>query len=331
MSASSEGALPVLATTASGRARKRRRRARKGSRGKLRFDLAFNGLGFSGWQPQPNAVAPAVYTLVAAAWGQASGEPDFGPVAAARLDAGVSADHQICSVRTQRSWTPAQLAQLKDDVNAYLPSGVIQCLRVLPVPVAFHAINSPAWKIYRYEVVQAQDLAQDLAQDQDVSQDRSTPRFGASTEDTRCWRRSGGPIDTSKTREACALFVGTHDFRRFTSRSGPWAEPHATGKTSHKLRSAVRTILASVVLEGEAADTGTALRITFKGCGFLKHQVRRMVGAAVAYGANELKLTHLRAALVGGAAWDAVHQHLPASLRSFEAPACGLTLQEIHV
>lgn len=327
MSAGSKGAASVLAATCSATRRERKRRrcaAQAGRRGKLRFDLAFNGLRFSGWQPQPNAVAPSVYTLVARAWGQASGEPGFGPVAAARLDAGVSADHQICSVRTQRQWTPAQLEQLREDMNTHLPTDVIQCLCVMSVPVAFHAINSPKWKIYRYEVVQTRDLAQD----QDVSQDRNT--------DARYWRRSGGAIDPEKTRTACALFVGTHDFRRFTSRSGPWAEPDASGEPAansnrgHLPRSAVRTVLASAVTI-HASEGETFLQITFKGSGFLKHQVRRMVGAAVAHGANELELRHLRAALVGGTFWDTVHRTLPAPLRSFEAPACGLTLQKIHV
>ena len=49
-------------------------------RGKLRFDLKFDGSCYSGWNPQPNANKPALYTVVATAWAEASGESGFGPV-----------------------------------------------------------------------------------------------------------------------------------------------------------------------------------------------------------------------------------------------------------
>ena len=285
----------------------------KGRRGKLRFDVSFDGRNYSGWQFHPGKASPAVYTVVAAAWASAASEcQGFGPVAAARLDAGVSADHQICSVRTQRSWTDAELGALVDDMNAALPADV-RCLRVVRCPVKFHAINAPVWKRYGYMV----------AVPSSTGAEPSPP-----TGDLRCWRREGPRIDVAATRAACALFVGTHDFRRFTARSGPWSSA----------RSAERTILAATVTERRHRGVD-AMHISFRGKGFLKHQVRRMVGAAVAVGTGELELGHLAAALrvdtrdAQGAAetWDDVHKRLSRPLRSFEAPAVGLTLEKIHV
>ena len=94
----------------------------------------------------------------------------------------------------------------------------------------------------------------------------------------------------------------------------------------------MRTILAATVAARQHGSVD-ALHISFQGHGFLKHQVRRMVGAAVAVGTGELELGSLAAALniKKSDTWDAVHKRLPYPLRSFEAPAVGLTLEEIHV
>lgn len=309
---------------------KKKRVTRKGRRGKLRFDISFDGRGYSGWQYHPGKELPAVYTVVAEAWARATSErPGFGPVAAARLDAGVSADHQICSVRTQRAWTDAELHELVDNMNAELPADV-RCLRVLRCPVKFHAINAATWKRYGYTVAAVANLAAAGA---------------ALPVDLRCWWRDGPQIDEATTRAACTMFVGTHDFRRFTARSGPWStsELASAAPSQQPVRSAVRTIHAATVTKRRHGSV-EILHISFQGGGFLKHQVRRMVGAAVAVGTGELELGHLAAALridscdgddgQGGgraATWDAVHRHLPRPLRSFEAPAVGLTLEKIHV
>jgi len=302
---------------------------RKGKRGKLRFDLAFDGSNYSGWQYHPNKTLPAVYTVVAACWNAATGEPGFGPVASARLDVGVSADHQICSVRTQKTWTPEGLQQLLVTMNDTLPTD-IQCLRVVPIPVRFHAINAPLWKRYGYTV-------------------RACETRTSNT--NRCWHRDGPALDPSLVATALSCFLGTHDFRRFTSTDGPWITSHVSvhstdattttptqqesnmatpqeAQKNKKARSAVRTIHAACVTE--RADG--ALHIAFTGDGFLQQMVRRMVGVAVAVGTGELCEEHLLAALGRDEEkWQETHRLLSQPWRKWGAPAVGLTLEEVHV
>jgi len=74
------------------------------------------------------------------------------------------------------------------------------------------------------------------------------------------YRRS---IDIDKLRVALALFIGTHNFRSFCS-------SEYTGNT-------VRTIHAIDVV----AEDGEKYVITFKGPAFLRHMIRRIVGACL--------------------------------------------------
>ena len=283
----------------------------KGKRRKLRFDLSFDGYNYSGWQFHPNKKKPAVYTIVAAAWGKATNESgkSFGPVAAARLDAGVSADHQICSVRTHKNWTNDDLRELLDLVNSFLPSD-IRCLYIAPVPIKFHAINSPKWKRYGYTV-------------RGISEE--TIGTVDSNDSIRCWNRKGLIIDPNLTLKALKQYVGTHDFRRFTSSDGPWKDS-STSEDVTPTRSAVRIIFAVSLTE----LSNGRLHITIKGNRFMQHMVRRMVAVAIAVGTGELMMSDLVTALGRDAEkWNNTHIRLPRPWRTFCAPTVGLCLEKI--
>ena len=279
------------------RSKTRRKKGRR--RRKLRFDLSFDGSNYSGWQYHPNSEKPAVYTVVADAWSKATNEPNYGPVAAARLDAGVSARHQICSVRTQREWTKTELEILHQTMNNRLPPD-IRCLCVMPCSVKFHAITSAKKKVYSYKVAILPS-----ADDHDQS-------CTAKNAFVQCWSKKESSIDVAAVREACAQFVGTHDFRKFTARSGPWSEEQ---------RSPIRTIYSC-----NTTFENNLLEIIYTGDGFLKHQIRRMVGCALAVGEGELQLHHITAALELDS-----DTAFPKPLRYFEAPAIGLTLKEVQL
>ena len=95
----------------------------------------------------------------------------------------------------------------------------------------------------------------------------------------------------------------------------------------------MRTILSSTVTAQRDSAGNKYLRLVFQGSGFLKHQVRLMVGAAVAVGVGELEQNHIVAALKVDDI-DSNSESLSARanlVRSFEAPAVGLTLEKIHI
>lgn len=79
------------------------------------------------------------------------------------------------------------------------------------------------------------------------------------------------PLNIKKMKKAIRYFVGTHDFTTFTS-----SEDKREDKT--------RCILSASLKEKDGIIT-----ITFKGKGFLKYQVRNMVGTLIKIGEEKEK------------------------------------------
>lgn len=112
----------------------------------------------------------------------------------------------------------------------------------------------------------------------------------------------GKSLKINKIEEALKYFIGTHDFTTFTC-----SEDKRTDK--------VRSILsASVICNNDI------ISIRFEGTGFLKYQVRNMVGLLIKIGENKLE-----------------PQKIPCLLEKKDrcaigltAPACGLTLIKVN-
>lgn len=109
------------------------------------------------------------------------------------------------------------------------------------------------------------------------------------------------PLDFSLMKEAINYFVGTHDFTSFSS---------AQDKRSDK----VRTITSAHVTKKDDIIT-----ITFKAKGFLKYQVRSMIGTLIKIGENKLSADDVL---------DLIKKK-NRKLAPFMAPANGLTLIDI--
>ncbi|MFO7638864.1 MAG: tRNA pseudouridine(38-40) synthase TruA [bacterium] len=107
------------------------------------------------------------------------------------------------------------------------------------------------------------------------------------------------PVDLARIRRAAAEFVGTRDFRPLCQARD------ATGTCT------VRGI--------EVNTAGDEIEIAVTGDRFLYKMVRRIVGAAVTYGAGRLTLADIRAALAGRP-----------GLGYRTAPAQGLTLDRVE-
>lgn len=78
------------------------------------------------------------------------------------------------------------------------------------------------------------------------------------------------PLNINKMKEALSYFVGTHDFTTFTC-------------CEDKREDKVRSIYAASLKEEDGIVT-----ITFEGKGFLKYQVRNMVGTLIKIGEEKI-------------------------------------------
>lgn len=79
------------------------------------------------------------------------------------------------------------------------------------------------------------------------------------------------PLNITKMKEAVKYFVGEHDFTTFTS---------AEDKRDNKIR---------VIYDATIKEVDDIITIIFKGKGFLKYQVRNMVGTLIKVGEEKLE------------------------------------------
>ena len=105
-------------------------------------------------------------------------------------------------------------------------------------------------------------------------------RSGTTAGDDVAWRVEG--LDLVRMRACAQRFVGEHDYKVFS------AGGKASGTTVRTIRAAVVEELEHVDLPFVGRVQGPLVRVGFEGDGFLKHQVRRMVGALVRVGRGEL-------------------------------------------
>ena len=174
--------------------------------------------------------------------------------------------HALGQVASVRLTVAHDDATLLRALNAQLPEDV----RVLCVETAgeqFHARFSARAKTYRYQVRNA------------VIADPFTRGFE--------WHLPE-PLDLAAMREAAQALIGTHDFAAFQS---------VGGETSTTVRTITRAELS-----GQA---GGLVVFEFVGDGFLRHQVRAMVGTLVEIGRGWRAADSIPALLAAGQRRDA--------------------------
>jgi tRNA pseudouridine38-40 synthase len=169
---------------------------------------------------------------------------------AARTDAGVHAIDQVVSFPTRADLDPAAL---RAAVNAGTPAGLL-CLDAWRVGPGFHARASASSRTYVYLV--GTPPPPELAP------------FAWTLPDERGFPGVPAPaLDAAAMAEALAPAVGEHDFAGF-ARPG-------------EQRGTVRTLLRAEV---HAASGSPLWALVLEGRGFLRAQVRNLVGTAVAAG-----------------------------------------------
>jgi tRNA pseudouridine38-40 synthase len=241
--------------------------------------LAYDGGAFRGFQRQPGL--PTVEAALLAALAPLGLRPHL--EVAARTDAGVHALAQVVSFATREELDPVAL---RATVNAGTPPALI-CLAAWRAPPGFHARASAVSRTYVYLL--GTSLPAELEGRAWVLPDeRGFPGVPAR-------------LDAGAIREALQYAVGEHDFAGF-ARPG-------------EQRGTVRTLLDARVTEGCG---GSLLAVTLEGRGFLRAQVRNLVGTAVAAGLGVASPARVKEILES-----------PGRYRGVRAPAWGLTLARV--
>lgn len=147
-------------------------------------------------------------------------------------------------------------------LNRLLPPD-IRALRAQEVPLSFHARKSCLWREYRYRIL--------------------LRRMPPALERHRVWWMPHS-LNLIPIRHALEHLVGLHDFRAFSVREE---------------RSTVREIYRAH-LEVWPVEGGQEVWLEFVGSGFLRGQVRSMVGTLVEVGLGKRDSDSIRTLLRGG-------------------------------
>lgn len=218
--------------------------------------IAYDGTDFAGFQKQPNlsTVQGELEKVLTRMHKQHVSVTGSG-----RTDAGVHARGQVIHFESwlrlnDEAWLKALNAQLPDDIRV---------LSVRQVPRHFHARYDAKAKEYRYFIFNAPIM--------DPFYRRYTCHIPME-------------LDVCRMRQACPLFVGTHDFTAFSS-----AQSQVTNK--------IRTIEHLDVEEDHSGHSARILVVRCRGTGFLQHMVRLIVGTLIEVGKGRKSLADVEKAL----------------------------------
>ena len=156
---------------------------------RLRFEVAYDGTEFHGWQVQPGL--PTIQGALEEVIGRIEGKP-VSVVASGRTDAGVHAHAQVAAVSLENV-IPAD--NFRRAVNRLLPRS-IRINHVFEVPPDFHPRFHARRKTYEYRIFR----------------DEVCPPF-----QRHLVYHHPFPLDETAMIEAAPLFEGEHDFTAFAA------------------------------------------------------------------------------------------------------------------
>lgn len=252
---------------------------------KIKAVIAYDGTDFFGWQKQPEVVS--ISSTLEQTFHKVFGY-QINLIGASRTDSGVHALEQVAMFRSE---IDLDLNIIKSAWNNMLPKSIL--IRDLQkVPDDFHACFNVAQKTYYYHIFLKRPLP-------------FLARYG--------WLyKFMDQVDLGKFENALNLYKGEHDF-------GSFCKIDVEDKASDGVlgKSTVRTI-DSIKLE--RFDRFGILRVSVKGPGFLRFQIRRMVGYALDVARREnLSVNYLKTLLDS----PDPRQTL------LKADACGLCLRKV--
>lgn len=247
------------------------------------FYLQYLGLRYHGWQKQPGV--KTIQGTLEKAFRFVLGHEDFTILGASRTDAEVSCNGGAFELFLKDEISPDLLSTL----NSFLPSDV-RLLGFEPVSLTFNIIQDVIWKEYHYHFAIGKKFHPFMAGNLSFFQ---------------------GTPDPELMKKGAKLFVGKHNFRRFC----------AIDKVTDDY---VREVLESEILQHVQAGTGlipeSAFTFSVKGKGFLRYQVRIMMGALIDLGMGKISLVDLKNTLDSELTYPI----------SVAVPANGLVLERVE-
>ncbi len=245
--------------------------------------IQYIGFRYHGWQKQPGV--KTVESMVEKTLGFVLGHSGFKILGASRTDAMVSANHSAFELFVN---TPLSTDALLRDMNQNLPPD-IRVLKIETVGPKFNIINGPKIKEYLYL----------------FSFGKKAHPFSAPM--MTCFQET---LDIDLMKQGARLFEGDHNFRQYCTKPGP--------DTCFQ-----REILTSRIQENTSfssnffPERSYAYKVSSKG--FMRHQVRLMMGQLIRLGKGEIDLAAIEKSLTGADT---------SPLKSI-APASGLILNKI--
>ena len=246
--------------------------------------MQYLGFRFHGWQRQPDV--KTVEGMLVKTLEEILGDTRVKILGSSRTDAMVSANHAAFALFVDRD---VDTAALLHDLNLNLPSD-IRILSVETPEKGFNIIKSPRSKTYRYYFCHGTKIHPFCAP------------FLASFPDG---------LDVDLMKQGACLFEGRHNFRRYCSRPG-------------KDTQFVREVLYSRI--GENRDLTASFFpeqtwvYTVRAKGFMRNQVRLMMGQLLRLGRGEIGLAGIEESL----------SNPPEMFLRNIAPASGLVLHQIE-
>ena len=225
--------------------------------------LQFLGFRYSGWQKQPNR--KTIEGMLTKTLKFILPEISFKILGAGRTDAKVSALDAAFELFIED--TPLMnIEAFKNDFNKNLPSD-IKIIDVSEVNESFNIIQDGKIKKYVY-----------LFSFGEKNHPFCAPYMTNIMDQ----------LDIALMKEAATLFMGTHNFQSYTARP----------RENAKMR---RTIISSEIIENTFIEANFFPKKSYafivEGSGFMRYQVRMMMGALLQLGKGEIPLDMITAAL----------------------------------
>ncbi len=246
--------------------------------------IEFLGFRYHGWQKQPKF--KSVHGMIDKTMEFILSHTNFKTLGCGRTDAKVSADDYAFELFINEDLVPEKLLH---SLNKNLPSD-IRAKSVKPVSGGFNIIQNAKIKEYHYHF---------------SSGEKSHP-FNAPF-----IRDFGKSLEMEQMREAAKMFEGIHNFKRFASKPAP--------NTNFE-----REILSSFIepntkFTGQfTASNAFVYKVSAKG--FMRYQVRLMMGALVEVGRGVWTIEDLKQSLIDYNGKQIRHV----------APSSGLTLHKVE-
>lgn len=245
--------------------------------------IRFLGFRYSGWQKQVNA--KTIQGMIDKTFYCMFEHEDFKTLGAGRTDSKVSANKYAFELFLNEKKNEDELLK---ELNLNLPPD-IRAISVKEVSHQFNIINDSKLKEYLYIFSNVENMHP----------------FSASL-----MVNFPGNLDIALMKKGAALFQGAHNFQKYCYKPNP--------DTNFE-----REIIHSEIIENKIYTANFFPETTWiykvQGKGFMRQQIRLMLGTLVKLGLGEISLGDIEDSLTGG---DNIHL-------GFIAPSSGLMLNNI--